>query len=88
MSDDETKQLLREMLAAQREQLTLLTKIVDYQARGDGASAANETAYRKELNEWHTQHSTSYWIAAVHTVTMAAVVGLLIYVVVYVLRSH
>jgi len=81
MSDEDTNELLRQILASQKEICTHFKKIAE-KNESDG------DAYKTILAKWDTRNRRSQWIAILHTITMAGVVGLLIYVAYFVLHQH
>jgi hypothetical protein len=83
MVDEEVKQLLRDILAVQREQLTLSQRISEDQIASNKAFASSNDSYRENVAEWKMKHVASRWAAVLRAITMAGVVILLGYVILF-----
>ena len=83
MVDEETKQLLRDILAVQREQLALSQRISEGQIASAEAYASNSDLYKKNGEEWRMKHVASRWAAVMRAITMVGVVMLLGYVILF-----
>lgn len=81
MVDEETKQLLRDILATQREQLALSQRNAEENATTKNAYAADSTLYHQSIEEWQVNSSAFRWADIIRATTMAGVVLLLGYVV-------
>ena len=88
MVDEEAKQLLRDILATQREQLALSQRIAEGQRTQMEAYDADSALYRQKSAEWQLNSKASRWAVIIRAVTLAGVVLLLGYVVLFGLHSH
>ena len=83
MVDEEAKQLLRDILAVQREQLALSQRISEGQIASAEAYISNSDLYKKNAEEWKMKHVASRWAAVMRAITMVGVVMLLGYVILF-----
>ena len=85
MSDDETKQILRELLATQREQIELLRRMDQtYEQQARTYDDANARYHRETL-----ENSSANRIAnLLRALGLLGVVVILAYIVLYGLHSH
>jgi hypothetical protein len=83
MVDEETKQLLRDILATQREQLAHSQRISEGQIAGAEAYASNSELYKKNAEEWKMRHMAFRRAAVIRAITMLGVVMLLGYVILF-----
>jgi hypothetical protein len=81
MVDEDAKQLLRDILSTQREQLALSQRIAEDQARQISAYAANSEQYRQHLSEWQLKREAWRWADAIRAITAVGIALLLGYVV-------
>ena len=81
MVDEDSKQLLRDILSTQREQLALSLRIAEDQARQINAYAANTDLYRQKLSDWQLKRDAWRWADAIRAITALGIVLLLGYVV-------
>jgi hypothetical protein len=88
MDDEDTKQLLRDILKTQREQLALSQRIADDQTKILDAYAADSDSYRQTVADWQSQNIVSNWATIIRVVTMVGIVLVLGYVVIYGLHTH
>jgi len=76
MADDETKQILRDILAAQKRQL-------EYLQSQDSTYAQHVKEYDESTTRWKTSLETTTWVSAVRAITALGVVILLAYVIIW-----
>ncbi len=88
MVDEDTKQLLRDILATQREQLALYQHVAEDQKAQLSIYTANSSLYRESLSEWQLKERASRWATVIRAVTLAGVVFLIGYVVLFGLHAR
>ena len=76
MADEETKQILREILSAQRQQL-------EYLQRQDSTYAQQVKEHGESTARWKESLETTTWISIVRAITALGVVILLAYVIIW-----
>ena len=88
MVDEDSKQLIRDILSTQREQLALSlriaedqARIVEDQARQISAYAANTDLYRQKLSDWQLKRDAWRWADGIRAITALGIALLLGYVV-------
>lgn len=81
MVDEDSKQLLRDILSTQREQLALSQRIAEDQARQINAYTADSEQYRQQLSEWKIRRAAWRWADAIRAITAVGIAVLLAYVV-------
>ena len=85
VSDDETKQILRELLATQKEQLEFLRRMDQtYERQAQSYDDAN-ARYRKETLDNSFANRAAHLVRAL---ALLGVVAVLAYIVLYGLHSH
>ena len=86
--DEDTKQLLRDILATQREQLVLSQRLAEDQKKLLDSYAADSASYRQSIAEWKLNNTASRWANVIRVLTMAGIVILLGYVVLFGLHAR
>ena len=76
MADEETKQILRDILAAQKQQL-------EYLQRQDGTYAQQVREHAQASEDWKRSLETTTWVSAFRAITALGVVLLLAYVIIW-----
>jgi hypothetical protein len=69
MVDEDSKQLLRDILSTQHEQLALSLRIAEDQARQTSAYVANTDLYRQKLSDWQLKRDAWRWADAIRAIT-------------------
>lgn len=88
MVDEDAKQLLRDILATQREHLAFSQRIAEDQKTTMNAYLADSALYRENSAEWKLKHTASHWAMVIRAITLAGVVALLAYVVLFGLHAR
>jgi hypothetical protein len=83
MIDEETRQILRDILATQRAQIAISQRIIDDLMKTVDAYSADSELYRKGVAEWKEKSDVSGWVSAIRAITAAGVVVLLGYVIMF-----
>jgi hypothetical protein len=83
MIDDETKQILRDILATQREQVASSQRVIENLIKTVDAYAADSELYRKRVAEWKEKSDVAHWVTAIRAITAVGVVLLLGYVIIF-----
>jgi hypothetical protein len=78
MTDEETKQILRDILAAQKRQL-------EYLQSQDSTYTQHVKEYDESTTRWKKALETTTWVSALRAITALGVVILLAYVII---RGH
>jgi hypothetical protein len=79
MADEDSNQILRDILSVQREQLALSQRIAEDQARQINAYAADSAMYRQKLSEWRRKNVAWSWGNALRVITSLGIAILLGY---------
>lgn len=76
MADEETKQILREILATQKQQL-------EYLQRQDSTYSEHVRDHDRSTEQWKRSLETTTWVGVARAVTALGVVILLAYVIIW-----